>query len=205
MTDAAPWDKTTEGWADFLNGTADRPPLPFFDQALDWVGGEGGNGRIVVDLGCGGGAETRAFLDRGWRVFATDGSPSAERLIRERVDDTAAGRLEVTIGRFEEVELPQADLVYAQMSLPFAGSDLEAATDNALQSVKEGGSFAGHFFGVNDDWIDGTNVAAVDRGWIDNRFNGWAALEIDEVDSEGPYGLEGATKHWHYYFVKARR
>lgn len=30
-------------------------------------------------------------------------------------------------------------------------------------------------------------------------------LVIEETDTEGPYGLERNTKHWHYYFVLARR
>jgi len=29
-------------------------------------------------------------------------------------------------------------------------------------------------------------------------------LDIEEFDAEGPYGLEGRTKHWHYCFVTAR-
>ena len=203
MTEQAPWDQEGDGWAAFLEGTADRPPLPFFHQALDWTG-EGG-GRQVIDLGCGGGAETLAFLERGWKVLATDASPRAERLLKDRVDPTLAKNLEVVIGRFEEVDLPQADLVYAQMSLPFAGVDFGPAVDNALGAVKTGGAFVGHFFGHNDDWIDGVNVIAVDRDWIETRFRGWTDLEIEEVDSEGPFGSEGGTKHWHFYFVKGRR
>lgn len=106
---------------------------------------------------------------RGVRVFATDSSPSAETLIRERIGSVDESRLTITIGDFKDVALPAADLVYAQMSLPFAGSGLEKATDNALSAVKTGGVFAGHFFGVNDDWIDGVNTAAVHRDWISQK------------------------------------
>jgi len=43
MNERAPWEMAdSDGWARFLEGTADRPPLPFFDQAMDYVGtGEG--------------------------------------------------------------------------------------------------------------------------------------------------------------------
>lgn len=206
MTEQAPWEaEGPDGWAPFLEGTADRPPLPFFDQAIEFVGRSRGDERVAIDLGCGGGAETRALLDRGWSVFATDSSPSAERILRERVSEEDVDRLTIRIGSFEVLDLPDADLVFAQMSLPFAGPRLEAATANALSAVKAGGVFAGHFFGVNDDWIDGDNTAAVDRAWITDRFASMSELVIDETDTEGPYGLEGGTKHWHYYFVLARR
>lgn len=145
------------------------------------------------------------LLRRGWRVFATDSSPASERLIRERIARGLEDRLTIEIGRFEEVELPDADLVFAQMSLPFAGAKLDQASSNAIGAVKPGGVFAGHFFGENDDWIDGVNVAAVDRAWIDDRFDGWGELSVDEADADGPYGLEGRVKHWHYYFVVGRR
>ncbi len=204
MTETAPWDTKKDGWAPFLEGTTNRPPLPFFHQALEWVG-EADYQRLVIDLGCGGGAESRAFLERGWRVFATDSSPTAEKLLQNHIDTDLQEDLEISIGSFEEVELPKADLVYAQMSLPFAGSRLEAAVANALDAVNGEGSFAGHFFGNNDDWIDGVNVAAVDRTWIDEAFDAWSDVDVEEVDAEGPFGLEGNTKHWHYYFVRARR
>ena len=205
MTEGAPWESTdSDGWAPFLTGTADRPPLPFFESAMAYVGRDG-NGRLAIDLGCGGGAETRAFLAHGWRVFATDGSPSARRLIEERLEPGQEESVTVAIGQFQDVSLPTAELVYAQMSLPFAGKDFDEAVSAALDAVRPSGAFVGHFFGPNDDWIDGENTAAVDLAWIDQRFDGWDDLQVDEVDQEGPFGLEGNTKHWHYYFVMARR
>jgi len=206
MNERAPWEVSdSDGWADFLEGTADRPPLPFFDRAMEYVGNVEVDGRFAIDLGCGGGAETRALLARGWRVFAIGSSPSAEKLIRDRVGSVDEDRLTIAIGDFKDVDLPAADLVYAQMSLPFAGPCLEEATDSALSAVNSGGVFAGHFFGANDDWIDGVNTAAVDREWINQKFHAWNDLTIHETDQEGPFGLEGNTKHWHYYFVLAHR
>lgn len=198
-------DSKSDGWAPFLEGTADRPPLPFFDRAMEFVGDDAGPGRVAVDLGCGGGSETRALLSRGWHVFATDGSPSAERLLLERIRAEEKSRLTIEIGRFETVDLPEADLVFAQMSLPFAGTEFEEATNNALAAVKPGGVFAGHFFGVNDDWADGEQATAVDREWIDERFASMSEVVVAETDAEGPFGLEGRMKHWHFYFVMARR
>lgn len=206
MAEVVPWEaQGSDGWSSFLEGTAERAPLPFFEKTMSWAGQSADGDRLAIDLGCGGGAETLELLARGWRVFATDGSPSAERLLRDRVDPESATRLTIEIGKFEDVELPHADLVFAQMSLPFAGRNLNMAASDAVGAVKPRGVFAGHFFGPNDEWIDDENVAAVDRAWIENLFEGWSEISIEETDAEGPFGLEGKTKHWHYYFVLARR
>jgi hypothetical protein len=53
----------SDGWAPFLEGTANRPPLPFFERAMEFVDGSNGRGRSAIDLGCGGGVETLALLD----------------------------------------------------------------------------------------------------------------------------------------------
>ena len=206
MTEIAPWDANeADGWASFLEGTAERPPLPFFERAMEFVDGADGGDRLAIDLGCGGGADTLGLLERGWRVHAVDASPTTERLINDRLDAERNARVTIDIGLFHEVDLPEADLVYAQMSLPFAGSDLQAAASKAAAAVLPGGAFAGHFFGEEDDWIDGDNVAAVNGAWIRTLFNEFSDLTIDEVNQDGPYGLEGRTKQWHYYFVLARR
>lgn len=194
-----------DAWAPFLEGTADRPPLRFFDRAMEFVGGNDGRGRLAIDLGCGGGAETRALLDRGWSVFATDRSPTAERLLLDRVPPNARHRLTIAIGRFETVALPDADLVYAQMSLPFAGDGFAEATDAAIAAVRPGGAFVGHFFGMDDDWIANDDVTGVTRQWVEERFAAFDSVQIDEINEDGPFGLDSNTKHWHYYFVLAHR
>jgi tellurite methyltransferase len=192
-------------WDPFLEGTADRDPLPFFSRAMEFVDGHQGKGRLAIDLGCGGGADTRALLDRGWRVFATDAAESSRRLLEERVPPEERDHLEIQIGRFDELDLPGADLVYAQFSLPFAGAYFEDAVDHALSAVRQGGAFTGHFLGLNDDWVGEGMIAAVTREWVERRFADFSHVEIDEFDDEGPLGLEGETKHWHYYFVLARK
>ncbi len=206
MPETAPWHAgEPDGWRRFLEGTAARAPLPFFARAMLYVDGDSGRDRLAIDLGCGGGADTFALLERGWRVHSVDASPTSQRLIAERLDPEYEGRVTVEIGRFDELDLPQADLVYAQMSLPFSGSDLESSTANALDAVRPGGAFAVHFFGSDDEWIDEVNVAYVNRRWIEEQFGEFVDVTIDEVNQEGPYGLEGGLKRWHYYFALAKR
>ncbi|MGI9609302.1 MAG: class I SAM-dependent methyltransferase [Acidimicrobiia bacterium] len=197
------FDFTDMEWSGFIEATADIEPTAFHAFAMPLVGSDG-DGRQAIDLGFGGGRDTRVFLANGWSVYATDVTPEAAQILLSRVDPDQRDRLTIEIGRFHEVNLPMADLVYASYSLPFAAGDFEASVDAALAAVRPGGWFAGVFFGVNDEWIS-PEVAAVTREWIGARFAGWESIRIDEFDDDGEFGMEGDTKHWHWYFVAAQR
>jgi SAM-dependent methyltransferase len=192
-------------WTEFLDATTSRGPLEYFHSAMAFVDGHRGGGRQAVDLGCGGGADARLLLARGWRVFAVDAAPRAKLLLEGATPPGHRDRLDIAIGQFHEVSLPDADLVYAQFSLPFAGDHLESAVANAISAVVPGGAFVGQLFGVNDDWADDEGVAWVDRSWIDRTFEGFTELDVDERDHRGPYGQHGATKRWHFFHVRARK
>jgi tellurite methyltransferase len=191
-------------WMAFLEATTSRGPLEYFHSAMAFVDGHRGAGRQAIDLGCGGGADTRLLLARGWRVFAVDAEPHAGVLLEEATPERDRDRLDVAIGQFDEVDLPQADLVYAQFSLPFAGKRLDAAVENALSAIGPGGAFVGQFFGANDDWADDAGVAWVDRSWVEETFCDFKELDVDERDHRGPYGTRGETKRWHFFHVRAR-
>lgn len=192
-------------WAPYLDATTSRGPLEYFHSAMTFVDGDRGAGRQAIDLGCGGGADARLLLARGWNVFAVDAEPRARILLENATPDSHRDRLEISIGRFDEVVLPTADLVYAQFSLPFAGAHLDEAMDNALEAVVEGGAFVGQVFGANDDWAADVGVASVDRAWVDRAFSEFTDLDVDERDHRGTYGTHGATKRWHFFHIRARR
>ncbi len=192
-------------WVAFIEATATRGPYEFFHSAMEFVDGNRGAGRLAVDLGCGGGADTRSLLVRGWRVVAVDAEPHARMALLEHTPDVYRDHLEIRIGTFEEVDLPPADLVYAQFSLPFAGDRLGPSVRNALAAVVPGGAFVGQFIAAEDDWASDPNVAVVDRPWITETFAPFSTLEIDERKHHGPGGADGATKHWHFFHVRARR
>ena len=192
-------------WTDFLEATTSRGPLEYFHSAMAFVDGHKGAGRQAIDLGCGGGADTRLLLARGWRVFAVDAEPRALLLLEEATPEHHRDRLDIAIGQFHEVDLPQADLVYAQFSLPFAGGHVDESVDKALAAIVPGGAFVGQFFGANDDWADDAGVAWADRAWVDRTFSDFTELDVDERDHRGPYGTHGATKRWHFFHVRARR
>jgi tellurite methyltransferase len=191
-------------WGEYQRRTAHRPPTEYLVSALEFVDGEDGDGRLAIDLGCGGGSETRELLARGWHVFATDSGNDSKDLVTQRTPLDHRHRLEHAHGRFHEVDLPQAHLVYAQFSLPFADDDFEAAIDSALAAVVPGGAFVGQLFGHNDTWA-GDGAASVDRAWIENRFTKFGEVEIDEREYDGSYGgSEENQKHWHVFHIRAK-
>lgn len=192
-------------WTAFCEATASRGPLEYFHSAMEYVNGDKGGGRRAIDVGSGGGADVLNLLSRGWNVVALDSEAASRRILEERTPPVARDRLEIQTGLFHSAVLPAADLVLAQFSLPFAGVHFDAAVRNVLASVKPGGAFVGQLFGANDDWASDRYVASVDRAWIARAFVDFNDLEVDERDLDGPYGIENASKHWHFFHIRARR
>jgi hypothetical protein len=198
-------DFEEHSWAAFCEATSTRGPLEYLHSAIEYVEGNVGAGRQAIDVGAGGGADARDLLSRGWKVCAIDSEPASRRLLEERTPPGHRDRLVIVTGSFDTVVLPPADLAYAQFSLPFAGRRFEESVDNVLASVVPGGAFVGQLFGANDDWASDPHVVSVDRAWIDHRFADFSDLEIDERDHDAPYGTDSATKHWHFFHIRARR
>lgn len=177
--------------------------MKFLQKALERTGGIEGNGRLAIDLGSGAGNEALALLEHGWRVLAVDGEPRALEILGSRVDAALSTNLEMRLGLFHEVALPEADLVFASLSLPFAGEHFDLALGRALDPVKPGGWFVGVLFGRNDTWADQPGIATVGMEAIETAFSGFVDLEVEEEEFDGPSG--SGPKHWHWFVVSARK
>jgi len=196
-------DANKSNWARYAEGTAGREPMKFLAHAIELTKGGEGHGRLAIDLGCGAGNEALALLERGWKVHAIDSEPRAVELLESRVGDDDLPRLTTRIGAFDEIDLPMADLVFASLSLPFAGDKHDSSVRRALAAVRPGGWFVGVLFGHNDTWASNPAVSSVDRGDIVTIFSGFDPVEIKEEEFDGPSSI--GKKHWHWYVVSARR
>ncbi len=192
-------------WAAYYRATAARLPSRWFVAATDVVDINHGAGRTVIDLGCGNGVETKAFLDRGWTVYAYDREPAAIEFTKARATEEELDRLTAEVCRFGDVELPEADLVFAQLSLPFCPPDaFPHLWEQIRTAVKPGGFFVGQFLGPNDDWAGG---ACLSHGMhdIELLLDEWAILDVSEEEHDGVAGAQREPKYWHIISVIARR
>jgi SAM-dependent methyltransferase len=180
-------------------------PSQWFVHSLSFIDGNHGEGRLVIDLGCGNGVETKAFLDRGWRVMAIDREPTAVELTVARASDAQLSRLTAVVTRYADIDLPAADVVFAQLSLPFCAADtfpgMWAKIDRA---VIPGGFFVGQFLGPEDDWAD-QGVLIHTIGEIESLFDEWDIVELGEQEHDGVAGAGREPKYWHIVSVVARK
>ena len=77
----------------------------------------------AIDLGCGDGTESAVLLERGWNVLAIDSEPGAIKRLMEKVPGETQVRLQTQIAKFEDIQLPRTDLIYASFSIPFCHPD----------------------------------------------------------------------------------
>lgn len=191
-------------WEEYYRATVGRPPSHWFTSSMAAIDGNHGNGRLAIDLGCGNGVETNAFLDRGWRVHAIDREPAAIEHVRTRVDADELPRLTAQVAEYSDVELPAADLVFAQLSLPFCPPEVfPELWAKVSEAVVPGGHFVGQFLGPEDDWSGEVITHTVDE--VRALFEGWTIVDLADEQHEGVAGARREPKYWHIVSVIARR
>ena len=119
------YDAEAARYAERAHGKKDNPRLAAFAKSLP-------AGGLVLDLGCGGGQDSLAFLELGFDVVALDASP---RIAAEAERRTG---LKVRIARFDELDDQSTfDGIWASASLhhvPAAAlADIFARINHALQ------------------------------------------------------------------------
>jgi len=160
-----------------------------------------------LDLGCGGGRDTRELLKRGWSVDALDANESALSLTAKL--QTSDSRLNLIHEHFEgaEFKIEYYDLINASASLPFCSKEnLQVLWQKLLLSLKPGGIISCDFFGINDDWNDGSysSMSFLSKSDVEELLAKLKIESLVEKEMIGPTAL-GASKHWHIFTCIARR
>lgn len=192
------------GWEIYYESVKDEEPHSTLMRAIGFFKESGVNAGQAIDLGSGAGRDTKFLLHAGWKVFSVDSSgESLKRL--EALDESTSGSLTCCLADFVEVQLPQADLVNASLSLPFCEPDrFSDLWNNICTSLKSGGRFSGHFFGRNDDWASNSKMTFHDRKELESMFSDFVVEWLEEV--EGPMPLaSGGIKHGHWFEVVSRK
>lgn len=80
------------------------------------------NAGKAIDLGCGAGRDTVYLIQNKWNVIAIDREDVEER-IKKRLKPKELDRFQFQRQNFENIVLPQNNLVVANFSLPFCNQD----------------------------------------------------------------------------------
>jgi hypothetical protein len=71
-------------------------------------------------------------------------------------------------------------------------------------SLQPEGVFSGTFFGVNDSWREKHNMTILERDAIHALFRHFKIESLEEIETD-ELNMLGNLKHWHIYFVVAKK
>ena len=193
-----------EDWRAYYARTGARPPRETLIRALGAFDREAGPG-FAVDLGCGGGRDAVELLRRGWRVLAIDAQASAIQELRAREDLPATGRLDTRVCRFEDAEIPRADLINSSFALPLCRPGaFPALWTRITGAISPGGRFAGQLYGERDGWFGDPSITFRTSAGAEALFAGFE-IEFFREEEDDALTRSGRPKHWHIFHFTARR
>ena len=194
-------------WTAYYQARAGRPPHPLLLDALSRFGTEyaAGTNREAIDLGCGDGTETLTLLENGWQVLAVDSEAASMDYVRSKVPVGLEHRLKTLNAAFEGLRLPAADFIFAGFSLPFCSPAGWGPLWSSIEaSVRPGGRFAAHLFGVNDSWASNQDMNFHSRQQLETLLSDSWEIELLQAEEKNGVAFSG-PKHWHLFHVIARR
>ena len=180
--------------------TLDIPPRWMLRKTLELYDGFTG---YAVDLGCGSGIDTVALVNAGWKVYAVDSTPDGFANIIAKLPESKRGSVECVQVCFEDMAIPEADLVYSVFSVPFCKPEFfDAFWDKIVKAIRPGGRFSGNLFGLKDEWAYMPDATFISKERLQVLFGDFEIEHFREQYSEGPSVLT-PTKLWHLYDVIA--
>lgn len=175
-------------------------PRPTLTRAMEYFENNKPEEKSAIDLGCGNGNDTIHLLKNGWQVYAIDASPTAIELVNKNTSPPDLKNLTTECTTFDETKWKPVTFVNASLSLPFCKKEnFTFVWDNIVRSIKAGGIFAGHFFGINDDWND-LNLFSEQE--LQNLFKDFMIEFFEGKEFDKP-SATGPMKHWHIFEVLA--
>jgi len=196
-------------WPAYFDRIEGKPPRETLEHALDLFDAEGpSESRVAADIGCGSGRDAQRLLERGWRVWAQDGSIDGIERARARpeiADAVSESRAELVHADYSAIEIPRVDLVNASFSLPFCPPGAFAALWAKIDAaIPVGGRFAGQFFGERDSWAIIEDRTHLTRDETLALLGPYTIEHLKEEDRPGAAGAE-PHKHWHVFHIVARK
>lgn len=194
-----------ENWPGYFGAVLGKPPRDTLLAALASFDREGFASGLAVDIAAGEGRDTLELLKRGWRVIATDGQPEAFSYLLPRVPDAIKPRLTTVVAKFEEIRIPQCDLVNASFGLPFCDpryfSDLWR---RIVAAIRPGGRFAGQFFGDRDSWASLPGRSHHSQDEVIRLLDGFDIETMRTEEKDDAPDVRN-PKHWHVFHMVAKK
>lgn len=157
------------------------------------------NGNIAVDLGCGAGNDTEFLISKGFKVTAIDSEEQVKDILENKNLDKT--KYEVKIGDFSKIEIPNADLILANMSLFFVRDNFEEFLKNLLGRINKKGFIVANFLGKEDDWNGSKTTIEKEK-----LLEFFKDFDINYFSEEKYYKdtALGKNKFWHVYTIMAQ-
>ena len=189
-------------WKQYQNETTNPNKIKFINSVLETS--EQNNG-IAIDLGCGAGNDSIYMIQNGWKVIAIDSEVSVIEQRSKELTVEQQNRLQIINKKFEEVQLPEEDLILANYSIPFCNpEEFEKLWNKIQKSLKPSGIFAGVLFGINDGWSQRKNMTFKTKEEIGKMLKNFKIQLLEEKEFNRPTAM-GKEKHWHIFKIIARK
>lgn len=179
-------------WSQFNQVTKNNPPRELYLEALKFIKVDS---ILALDIAAGACNETKDMLSRGFNVVAIDSNPELQEIATIINSDN----LTTHVSRMESYDYgtKKYDFIIAMFALPFIEPDNFRKTFNKiLESLKPGGIFAFHLFGVNDEWAANKKMTFFDEKSARELVSNNKQLLFKEFNYDGKTA-DRAKKHWH--------
>lgn len=181
-------------WTIYYDKQVGRATNPLLLEALKHCATPG----LAIDLGCGEGTDTRSLLAQGWQVLAIDAEAEAIERLQHSLTVTPNEALRTQIADARTLALPDCDLLYAGLSLPFNHpDDFPELWQRCWRAVKPKGIFAAHLFGDRDGWAHNPTRTFHTHAQAKALVTQAEVLHFEEREFEGHSAL--GPKHWHWF------
>ena len=189
-------------WPEFIKRTLDIEPRRMVKKALQYFGDFSGS---AVDLGCGSGIDTLCLVERGWKVYAFDSTSDGFKNIMAKLPDEKKDNVVCIQSSFEDISIPEVDLVYSSFSIPFCKPEhFGVFWEKIVSSIRPHGRFSGNLFGPKDEWAYMTDATFLNKEQVTGLFDSFEIEYFREQHQEGESVLT-QTKLWHLFEIVARK